>query len=125
MFNNKNQNYELAQKQGNDSIFTYYTFDNKNMAEKPHIHICSNDKEWQEIMSNNGYKTVATVDLEPPYDFIKIYDNKIAVKNYKTMIITWLTALKKLWNGKILNLTNAENALNDYILSNNKKGKTK
>ena len=111
--------YQLAQKQGNDSIFTYYTFDNENTAEKPHIHICTNNEDWRGCISNNGLKTIATIELEQPYNYINIYDKKIKGSFYKTNILSWLTSLKKSWNGKVLDITNAKHALNDYFRSNN------
>lgn len=70
------QIYEMAQKQGEDKEFTYYTLDNELASHKPHVHICvsKENKHWKGSNFKNGQnlKTVGSIFL--PFEQLK---NKI------------------------------------------------
>ena len=133
IFENK-QIYEMAQKQGKDDSFTYYTLDNEFASHRPHVHICvsKNDKHWEGSNFNNGQnlKTVASIFL--PFEqlrdkipftpeniqFETIDDEKI--KNSKNIekICLWLNSTKEDSFGNKIN--NAIKCFNDYKMSNGK-----
>lgn len=124
--------YEMAQKQGSDKQFIYYTLDNERASHRPHVHICvfKNNKHWNGSDFNNGQnlKSVASVFL--PFEQLKdgilfspenlqfetITDDKIKSKKYVNTICTWLNSkVKDSFGNEILN---AIKCFNDYKMSN-------
>ena len=122
---------EMAQKQGQDSTFVYYTLDNEFISHYPHVHICvpNNDKHWdgKPLNSGNPLKTVASVRLLDKLQytvddiiFEEIKDPKIESTKYKKIIANWLNST--ISGLKINNKQgNALKCLQDYINSNETK----
>lgn len=122
---------EMAQKQGQDGTFVYYTLDNEFVSHYPHVHICvsNNDKNWdgKPLRSGNPFKTVASVRLldiltYQPQDVIfeEIKDSKIDSIHYKKIISSWLNST--ISGLKINNKQgNALKCLQDYLNSNESK----
>lgn len=56
---------EMAQRQGEDPYFTYYTLDNEQESHDPHIHVCVSidDSRWNGKAINGKYKSIASVRL--------------------------------------------------------------
>lgn len=126
------QLYEMAQKQGKDKNFTYYTLDNELASHKPHVHICvsKNDKHWKGSNFKNGQnlKTVGSVFL--PFEQLRdkipftpqniqfevIDDSRITNKKYTQSICDWLNnEMEDAFGNKI---NNAMKCFNDYKMSN-------
>lgn len=122
---------EMAQKQGQDAEFVYYTLDNEYISHYPHVHICvpNQNKRWdgKPLHSGHPLKTVASVRLlntktYAPDDIIfeEIKDPKIDTKKYRKIIADWLNStisgLK--YNNK---QGNALKCLHDYLNSNQTK----
>ena len=128
LVNNKCQITEMAEKQGFDKIFTYYTLDNEFETHYPHVHICvsNNEKSWdgKPLRSGNPLKTVGSVKLNRVdgytpnnLEFEEIKDNKITNTKYKKEICNWLNST---FNGKrTTKETNAYRCINSYIMNNN------
>ena len=127
-----NQLYEMAQKQGKDKNFVYYTLDNELASHKPHVHICvpKDDKHWGGNNFKNGQnlKTVGSIFL--PYEQLKnkipftpeniqfevIDDEKITGSIYVKGICDWLNSETEDTFGNKIN--NAIKCFNDYKMSN-------
>ena len=122
---------EMAQKQGQDSTFVYYTLDNEFISHYPHVHICvpNNDKHWdgKPLNSGNPLKTVASVRLLDKLQytvddiiFEEIKDPKIESTKYKKIIANWLNSTI---SGLNINNKqgNALKCLQDYLNSNETK----
>ena len=123
---------EMAQRQGNDEYFVYYTLDNEFASHRPHVHICVNkgDKHWKGKNFKNGQnlKTVASVYLpieqikrNIPFsldnlEFEEVIDNKINSTKYKKSICNWLNSIEEDEIG--ITNTNAINSYRDYMKSN-------
>lgn len=122
---------EMAQKQGQDDTFTYYTLDNEYTSHYPHVHICVNiqNKQWKgkPLHSGNPLKTVASVRLldtlkYTPEDIIfeEIKDEKIDSPKYRNIICNWLNST--ITGLKINNKqANALKCLQDYLNNNETK----
>lgn len=120
--------FEMAQRQGQDSDFVYYTLDNEPASHYPHIHICvkSDDKHWSGKNFKNGQnlKTIAAVRLSTkPYTesnvtFEIVVDSKITGIQYRRKIANWLNSRATSYTGRALGLTKSDKALNDYFESN-------
>ena len=118
---------EMAEKQGFDSTFTYYTLDNEFLTHHPHVHICvpTQDKKWdgKPLRSGNPLKTVASVVLDKVdgyttdnLRFEEIKDPKINNIKYKKEICNWLNST---FSGKLHNkYTNAYRCMVSYIMNN-------
>lgn len=127
LIEDKYQITEMAEKQGFDKIFTYYTLDNEFETHYPHVHICvsNNEKSWdgKPLRSGNPLKTVGSVRLNringyttENLEFEEIKDNKITDTRYKKEICNWLNST---FNGKRNNKeTNAYRCINSYIMNN-------
>lgn len=128
---NLSQITEMAQKQGQDKEFVYYTLDNEYISHYPHVHVCVpiQDKRWEgkPLHSGNPLKTVASVRLldTKTYTidnliFEEIKDKKIDSKKYKKVICDWLNST--ISGLKINNRQgNALKCLQDYLNSNDSK----
>ena len=122
---------EMAQKQGQDSTFVYYTLDNEFISHYPHVHICvpNNDNHWDGKPLNSGspLKTVASVRLLDKLQytvddiiFEEIKDSKVESTKYKKIIADWLNST--ISGLKINNKQgNALKCLQDYLNSNETK----
>ena len=113
---------QMANKQGNDELFTYYTLDNEFYSHNPHVHICvsNNDKHWngKPLRSGNHLKTIASVTLYitdeytiDNIEFEEIIDKRILSNEYKKVICKWL-------NTKKLGYPNWVKCINDYVTNN-------
>ena len=127
-----NKKYEMAQKQGKDENFTYYTLDNEFSSHRPHVHVCvsKNDKHWKGSSFNNGNNLQSVGAVFLPYEQIKnkvpftidniefeiIDDKRVENIKYKKVICDWLNSeMTDSFGNKILN---AMKCFNDYKLSN-------
>ena len=122
---------EMAQKQGQDKEFVYYTLDNEYISHYPHVHICvsNQNKQWQgkPLHSGNPLKTIASVRLldtktytPETIIFEEIKDNKIDNKKYRKIIADWLNST--ISGLKVNNKQgNALKCLQDYLNSNESK----
>lgn len=122
---------EMAQKQGQDGTFVYYTLDNEFTSHYPHVHVCvsNNEKDWdgKPLRSGNPLKTVASVRLldtltYKPEDIIfeEIKDEKVDSPKYRKIISDWLNST--ISGLKVNNKQgNALKCLQDYLNSNNTK----
>lgn len=128
----KLQLYEMAQRQGTDKNFTYYTLDNELPSHKPHVHICVpvDDKHWNGKNFRNGQnlKTVGSVFL--PFEQLKdkipftpeniqfevVEDKSIMSNKYVKGICNWLNKETEDAFGNKIN--NAVKCFNDYRISN-------
>ena len=124
--------YEMAQKQGTDEYFTYYTLDNEPVSHRPHVHICvsKNDKHWKGKNFRNGQKLKTVGSVYLPYEQIKnrvkftpdnlefeeVEDAKVKGTKYVKAICAWLNAVEVDEFGS--NATNAVNSFRDYKKSN-------
>ena len=118
---------EMAEKQGFDKYFTYYTLDNEYSSHYPHVHVCvpTADKSWdgKTLRSGNPLKSVASIKLDrvdgytvDNLEFEEIKDKKITGNTYKKEICNWLNSN---FNGKRTNKdTNAYRCLDSYIMNN-------
>lgn len=124
--------YEMAQKQGNDEFFVYYTLDNEYASHRPHVHVCVkiDNKKWHgaKFKNGQGLKTVGAVFL--PYEQLKnkieftvdniqfetINDNNITNSKYVQVICKWLNSTVTDDFGNTI--SNAIKCFNDYKLSN-------
>lgn len=113
---------EMANKQGSDDLFTYYTLDNELYSHIPHVHICvpKADKHWKgkPLRSGNPLKTIASVRLNiideysiDNLEFEGIVDPQINSSKYIKTICNWL-------NKKKLGYPNWVKCLDDYITNN-------
>ena len=130
---------EMAQRQGSDGNFEYYTLDNEYKSHVPHVHVCVNkgDKHWEgkPLRSGNPLKSIASVILYPddreytkgniefedivdswflnkvPGDTLDIVDSRITNEKYKKIIAKWLNAKRR---GE----ANSIKCIDDYLLSN-------
>ena len=126
---------EMAQKQGQDSIFVYYTLDNEFISHYPHVHVCvpNNNKHWGDSNFKNGQnlKTVGSVFLpfeqlrdKIPFtvdniEFEVVDDKKVINKKYVQIICNWLNQETEDDFGNKIN--NAVKCFNDYKMSNGDK----
>ena len=125
--------YKMSQIQGKDEIFSYYTFDNECIENRPHVHLCvkQDNNNWEGICftNNQNLKTVATVFLDfnklknkEPYtvdnlEFELINDDKVLSNSYKQTICNWLnTIVEDDFGNKIVRTVKC---FDDYKLSNN------
>ena len=114
---------EMAQRQGSDGNFEYYTLDNEYKSHVPHVHVCVNkgDKHWEgkPLRSGNPLKSIASVILYPDdreytkgnIEFEDIVDSRITNEKYKKIIAKWLNAKRR---GE----ANSIKCIDDYLLSN-------
>ena len=114
---------EMAQRQGSDGNFEYYTLDNEYKSHVPHVHVCVNngDKHWdgKPLNSGNPLKSIASVILYPDsreytkgnIEFEDIVDSRITNEKYKKIIAKWLNAKRR---GE----ANSIKCIDDYLLSN-------
>ena len=127
--------YEMAQKQGTDRNFTYYTLDNERSNHRPHVHICvpKGDKHWggKDFRNGQNLKTVGSVFL--PYEQLRdkieftpeniqfevVEDPKIQNTKYIKSICVWLNSENIDSFGNKIN--NAIKCFNDYKMSNGDK----
>lgn len=117
---------EMAEKQGFDKEFTYYTLDNEYRTHYPHVHICvKTTSKWDGKQLRNGspYKTIGSIKLNRIKDyninnieFEEIKDNKITQNKYKKIFCDWLNSNN---TGKRHNIyTNAYRCLDSYLMNN-------
>ena len=118
---------EMAEKQGFDAQFLYYTLDNEYQSHYPHLHLCvaKDNKKWdgKPLRSGNPYKSVASVRLTrldgyTPENLIfeEIKDERVNTNKFKKIICDWLNSN---FNGKrYLKQTNAEKCINSYLINN-------
>ena len=118
--------YEMAEKQGYDKQFTYYTLDNEYKTHYPHVHICvKNDSKWdgKPLRSGRPYKTVGSIKLNridsftpQNIEFEEIKDTRITGTKYKKIFCEWLNSTN---DGTLNNIdTNACRCLKSYIRNN-------
>lgn len=119
---------EMAQLQGGDTTFFYYTLDNEALSHYPHVHICvkKGTKGWQGKQLHNGspYITVGSVRLLTTLEYTAddmiletVIDEKIQNNKYKKIIAQWLNSkYKNRQNGQL----NCIKCLDDYLTSNSK-----
>lgn len=98
---------EMANRQGTDEYFEYYTLDSEYESHNPHIHICvkNNDKHWKgkPLRSGNPFKSIASVLLYPQkieYNkdnivFEDVVDSNIDTSKYKKIIAKWLNTIRR------------------------------
>lgn len=121
--------YEMAQKQGVQDKFTFYTLDNEYISHYPHVHVCvkNDEKRWNGKALRNGspYKTVASVRLRKDcnytsynLEFEEILDSKIENTKYIKTICNWLNSRELLFDGSEDTKTNGFRCLQDYLRNN-------
>ena len=114
----------MAQKQGFVSPFTFYTLDSEYPSHYPHVHICvKNDKKYKRTpMQNNSLLSLGSIRLRADdnytlenLEFETVKDPWIETNKNKKLFVKWLNSEETL-----LNRTNANVALADYLKSNDK-----
>ena len=115
---------EMAQKQGSDDVFIYYTLDREPISHYPHVHVCvkSGTKGWTGKNLDNGspYIDLGAIRLLPNTEYTldnltieHIRDSKIESNRYKKLFIEWLNKPYKNYN-----ITNSQKCIDDYLESN-------
>ena len=118
----------MANNQGNEGKFTFYTLDKEPPSHYPHVHICiKQDKKYQgKLLRNNSpYMTLGSIKLRADdnytlenLEFETIYDESILTTRNKKLFLRWL--LSSVTRKKLQGILNCWKCVDDYLNNNQK-----